>query len=171
LERDKSRESRESSESDSPDSIDSQDSRLSDSRRWPFSIARAFAYTRLLESRIEELEAELEEKDAYIEHLANMGLAMRGIPPPKQQPRRAARTIRRPVSISAIHAKHKEKFRERHAREQANSQAEESRVQQEINQSDRSEIQSQIDLVKAAHKRNGNHADSNGDSDLIQPAI
>jgi len=124
-------------------------------RRWPFSIARAFSYTRMLERRIEELEDQLTDAESYITHLANMGLAMRGIPPPRQQRRSGSSSSsiqRRPVTMSTIRAKHKQKFRERHETQNSSSQKEEEKV---ISSTDADDIQQQINAVVGRRTGNG----------------
>jgi hypothetical protein len=113
-------------------------------KTYPFTPARLFAYTRCLEARIEELEQELALKDAYVTHLANMGLAMRGIPPPQQKRRQSPTVQTRPRTIAQINKANKEKFEARRQNETSSSKRAEESAK------DQRDVQEQINAVVMA---------------------
>ena len=114
-------------------------------RQYPFTPARLFSYTRTLEARIIELEKELAEKDAFVTHLANMGLAMRGIPPVKQQQRRSQppKFTAKPRTMAQIHKANQERFEGIRQNAQTSSRSEEERAM------DAQDVQGQINAVLA----------------------
>jgi hypothetical protein len=126
-------------------------------RRYPFTAARLFSYTRMLEARIVELEEALVEKEAFVTHLANMGLAMRGIPPPKQQQRRqqSSKVTAKPRTMAQIHLQNQARFEQMRQEAQASSGREQERVvrSEQERAEDAQDVQEQINAVVANRNR------------------
>lgn len=124
---------------------DSEEDIAEPKRQYPLTPARLFSYTRTLEARIIELEKELAEKDAFVTHLANMGLAMRGIPPVKQQQRKQQppKVTAKPRTMAQIHQANQQRFEQIRQDRQTSSRSEEERT------IDAQDAQEQINAVLA----------------------